>query len=334
MTVAIPANGVRIARAGTSPARNRNDHPTNVERNHRMQTKTQDDLGYPMITEGLDAVRDSIATAGLERHVMDLEIDGYTIVPDVLPADTVAELRADLLSLAAADAGSPVDAVAGTSHRDRTQEVALLFARGGHTMRETVLNPRTLPLIRYLLGESCVLSSLTGYVKGPGKCQLGIHSDTAYVPDPLPPYAQLANVNLLLSDYTAADGCLTMVPGSHRYCYRPREGQGGRECVPVVAPAGSAVVFHGNTWHGAAPRERDGVRLTLSLLYARLYMRVQENYAEAMAAAELDTLPAEMRALVAPELPTGWRSVDDADAMFARRRSNSRLYYRTRGQHA
>lgn len=298
-----------------------------------MEAAPSTDPGYPMISEGLAEVATSITDLGLDRHALELELNGYTVVPDVLSAAQVAELADRLVELAEQDDGRPVDRVTGASHRDRTQEVCLLFGRGGATMRDCVRDRRTLTLIRYLLGAGCVLSSYTGYVKGPGRCALGVHSDTAYVPDPLPPYAQLANVNLLLGDYTPDSGCLTMVPGSHRYCHRPREGVGTREIVPVLAPAGSAVVFHGNTWHSALPRTDEGVRLTLSILYSRLYLRTQENYAEAFTADELAALPDDLRSLVAPELPTGWRSVAEARTVMARRRDRSRTLYQTRAQH-
>lgn len=85
-------------------------------------------------------------------------------------------------------------------------------------------------------------------------------------------------MNYCLTDYAEADGCLTIVPGSHRYCHRPRGGQGADEAIPIQAPAGAAIVFHGNTWHGAKPRCNPGLRMTLSTLYCRMYMRPQEQY--------------------------------------------------------
>lgn len=269
----------------------------------------------------------------LADHAFELDALGYTIVPDVLTREQIESLTQSLVAIASSDEGATVDLIEGETHKDRTQEVTMLFARGNDEMRAAIANPRTLPLIRYLLGTSAVLSSYTGYVKGPGRCDLGVHSDTAYVPDPMPPYAQLANVNLLLTDYTEENGCLTMVPGSHRYSFRPRGGQGSNEQVAIVAPAGSAVVFHGNTWHAAYPRTVSGVRLTLSILYSRIYMRTQEDYRDAFDGDLADRLPESLRALALPDLPTGWTSPDHAKEIVNRRRENGRHYYRTRGQH-
>lgn len=268
----------------------------------------------------------------LERHVYELELNGYTVVQDALPAAFRAELTSALLAAAAEDDGASVDP-GGMGHRDRTQEVVLLLARGGRPFEELVLHPTTLALVTYLLGPSATLSSVTGYVKGRGDTALGVHSDTAYVPDPLPPYAQLANVNYCLTDYTEADGCLTVVPGSHRYGHRPRGGDGGAEAIPVEAAAGAAIVFHGNTWHGARPRTTPGLRLTLSTLFCRMYMRPQEHYEDLLSEEVLGRNPEPFGRLVGREVPTGWRSVADAERIVALRRDRAAMYYRTRAQH-
>jgi ectoine hydroxylase-related dioxygenase (phytanoyl-CoA dioxygenase family) len=291
---------------------------------------------YPALTHGLANLDERVRAAGLERHVLELELYGYTVVPDVLTSDAIATLGETLLRLADED-----DREIGGNHAtgdarwlDRTQEVPLLLTRGGRAYEELVLHERIGVLIDHLLGASHLLSSLTGYVKGMGGgTELGIHSDTAYVPDPLPPYAQLANVNYCLTDYTESAGCLRIVPGSHRYCHRPRSGQGGDEAVPVEAKPGSAIVFHGNTWHGARPRSLPGQRLTVSALYCRQYMRSQERYDLIVDDELLARNPAKLRRLIGAEVPTGWTSAADFERIRLQRRAQSETYYRTRATH-
>lgn len=283
---------------------------------------------FRLIGDHLSDINHLIRTQGLEQHVYELETSGYTIVEGALGPTQRQTLTDVLLEVAGQD-----DAL-GAGHTDRTQEVVLLLSRGGEPFEELVLHPVTLPLLTYLLGASCVVSSMTGYLKGPGDTPLGIHSDTAYVPDPLPPYAQLANVNYCLTDYTEADGCLTIVPGSHRYCHRPRDGQGTRDAVPIEAPAGAAIVFHGNTWHGALPRRNPGLRLTLSALYCRMYMRPQERYSDILNDEVLARNPPRFRELVGCDLPTGWGSTAESRRVFKLRNARAGQYYRTRGLHA
>jgi ectoine hydroxylase-related dioxygenase (phytanoyl-CoA dioxygenase family) len=289
--------------------------------------------GFRFITEHVADIDKEIRQAGLERHAYELDLNGYTVVENALPPDVIETLRQALLSIGEQDDGRPIDPL-GRTHENRTQEVMLLLSRGGHPFEELVLHPVTLPLITYLLGQSCTISSVTGYIKGPGRTALGVHSDAAYVPDPLPPYAQLANVNYCLSDYTVADGCLRVVPGSHRYCHRPRDRQGAMDAEPVEAHAGAAIVFHGNTWHGAYARTSPGLRLTLATLFCRMYMRPQERYDEIIGDEVLDRNPPRFRTLVGKDVPTGWRSVADAERILELRKVHAPAYYRTRSGHA
>ncbi len=48
--------------------------------------------------------------------------------------------------------------------------------------------------------------------------------------------------------------------------------------VPVLAEAGSMVVWHGNTWHGAFNRTAPGIRATFVLVFANRHLRPQEPY--------------------------------------------------------
>ena len=98
--------------------------------------------------------------------------------------------------------------------------------------------------------------------------KLGLHADQG-----LPSELCLnANVNWALTDYTLEDGPLAVVPRSHLYdvpFYSAigKEGElekGVEKAVPVICPKGSMIVFHGKTWHGAFPRQKDGLRLTIA----------------------------------------------------------------------
>jgi ectoine hydroxylase-related dioxygenase (phytanoyl-CoA dioxygenase family) len=159
-----------------------------------------------------------------------------------------------------------------------------------------VLNPKPLALITYLLGQSCLLSSLSSHVKGTGGPGLLLHSDTGNgVPLPFSPYSHVANCNYALVDYTEEKGALAVVPGSHRYFRQPGPAESkldgperNKDVIPIEVPAGTAIVWHGNTWHGSFPRKVPGLRINLSMYFCRQYMQPQENYRE--------HVPAEVRA--------------------------------------
>jgi Glycosyl transferase family 2 len=105
--------------------------------------------------------------------------------------------------------------------------------------------------------------------------------------------------------------------------------------VPIVDDAvGAAIVFHGDTWHGAYSRTSPGLRLTLATLFCRMYMRPQERYDEIIGDQVLDRNPPRFRTLVGKDVPTGWRSVAEAERILELRKMQAPAYYRTRSEHA
>lgn len=46
--------------------------------------------------------------------------------------------------------------------------------------------------------------------------------------------------------------------------------------VPIEAPRGSVLVFNGNLWHGAGARTLPGIRVGMTVYFARMYARPQE----------------------------------------------------------
>jgi ectoine hydroxylase-related dioxygenase (phytanoyl-CoA dioxygenase family) len=107
-----------------------------------------------------------------------------------------------------------------------------------------------------------------------------LHADnTGKLAVPWPEQSTGANVNWILTDYTRDNGCLCVVPGSHTWCRPPDNMSFDSELVmPVEAPAGSAVVWHSNLWHGAFARRAEGQRVMFATLYSRPFMAHEELF--------------------------------------------------------
>ena len=186
-----------------------------------------------------------------------------------------------------------------------------------------MMNPVLLAMNTYLCGYSMILSSMTCFMKGPNKSDLGLHSDT-FLADPWPSHAMLGAATYLLTDFDMESGSTAYLPGSHRLCRRPNPletqlGEGGNPAVvPVEAKAGSLVIWHGNTWHGAFRRRKPGLRVSLNLLMARPYMRTEEDLADRIPDEILDRNSARFAILAHQGLFMGWSSGDDAGRRVAR----------------
>ncbi len=78
------------------------------------------------------------------------------------------------------------------------------------------------------------------------------------------PVSPLVNVGIYLDAATAANGCLVVVPGSHRFPARRLDPLG----LPVVVDAGDVICHANNIFHHSGPVLDDTSRATLYLYYA------------------------------------------------------------------
>ncbi len=246
-----------------------------------MQTKT---LDLPLPVDDLVQVE------------LDLAEFGVGLLTNALSPERLQSLRQGLAAQAHAErqAGK---AFLENGNMDRTtagpnQRVFGLIGKG-QIFRELAVDPRALepasklfgagygvpqPFVRQAELDELLLSSMTANIVGPGSTAMTLHADQAYMPATTP-YPGVVNVIWLLSDFTADNGATLVAPGSHRaenplqYFLEPPV------CVPLVAPAGTAVFLDGRTWHGTGENRTDTNRSAIFAYYCRPFMRQQENYA-------------------------------------------------------
>ncbi len=273
---------------------------------------------------------------GLESNVAELDTFGFTVVPPqrAQTKPLVDGLLRRLTELSAQrNGGIRPDFTTGATHADFLgpggQPLFYLMTEGPE-FEAALMNPVVQELARYLLGDSLVLSSASSTLKGPGKLPFFIHSDQPIHPIP---QALVCNVTYLLSDYNRENGALCFVPGSHRMMRQPLPSEnfdfGGIDprtameegalgdldqmeigeapgIVPITAPAGSLVVWHGNTWHGAFNRTAPGLRVNLVLFFCVPSLRPQEAYREHIPNEVLARNDERFAALMGRNVHFGW----------------------------
>ena len=270
------------------------------------------EIGDWAATKDLNGIYREIRDHGLETNLAELEAFGFTVIPDALSPQLTKELREAILRVSEEREGRHLDPDRETEYRDMKFIPYLLFK--DPVFKQSVMNPGPLALVTYLLGRHCVLSSLGCHLKGPGGAGLLLHSDQANgLPQPFPAASQTANCNYALTDYTEEAGALAMVPGSHRHLRQPTRAEMGLEgerrnpgVVPIEVRAGSAVVWHGATWHGSFPRKVPGLRINLSNFFARPHLMPQERYWEHVPDGFLDGEDPRLARLLGRDLAYGW----------------------------
>ena len=266
-------------------------------------------------TSDLNAVYREIRRLDLERNTAELDNFGFTIVePEkVAPPEFAARLLEAILRIVEDRTGVRPDIKGGSTHTNLPRGTGdehywLLFE--DRVFEQALMNPVGLALATYLLGESCVLSTQTALLKGPGVEPLGLHCDNISIPSPFPPYSQVCNTTWLLTDYSKENGALCFVPGSHRLHRHPTptERLNFELAVPVEAPRGSMVVWGGNQWHGAFPRTAPGLRVGMIFAFHRSYIRPFEPYKEKAPKEILDRNPPRFAKLMGQHLFQGFEA--------------------------
>lgn len=233
--------------------------------------------------EARQRIIDEIRRRNLVERAWELEVDGYTVLSpeEAGTAELAPRVLQASLDLAKRNYGWQPDLDYEGEHQGLISAFGNVQAEigvlgEGRPFEEALLNPVVLSLIRYLLGESCALIHQSLFLKCPGPDHLPLHTDQDQTvgPSPLQLYAQVANANWALTDYTVENGAIAFAPGSHRLCRAPTRHEATDLSLfkPVEAKAGSVTVWHGNTWHGAFRRSRPGIRATLVEYFGRQHL--------------------------------------------------------------
>jgi ectoine hydroxylase-related dioxygenase (phytanoyl-CoA dioxygenase family) len=235
----------------------------------------------------MDGSRSSIA-----RHASEILAQGYTIVRDVLSPDEVATAR-DLLT-------SIFERESSIGHQrgwhTKQHKVSYMLVQKHEFFRNLPLNPRVLPLMRKVLGENCILSSFNGLTMSPGGEAQALHLDQH---DHVP--GLVININALhtLDDFTKANGCTRVVPGSHNRAPgtkidREREE---RDAIYLEAPAGSLIAFNGGLIHAGSANRTERMRRCVHAYFTRPWCRPQWDLPRSLSPDVIATLSEDQKKL-------------------------------------
>ena len=120
---------------------------------------------------------DQLSRLQLERNALELEVNGYTVIEDALDPDLTKRGLEATLETFKDRTGNKPDVTTGEGFDGFSVSRYMLFrdpAFEGILMAEKVL-----ALVDYLIGDDCILSTLTGHMRGQGG---GETLPTGYLP--------------------------------------------------------------------------------------------------------------------------------------------------------
>lgn len=265
---------------------------------------------------------DRIASHGLERNVLELQLRGYTVVPALLSPEAVRGLRESVLRAAALDASDGRKRF-GFGPNTRVLYNAVSAVPG---LPALLLHPTLMTLLTYLLGDGYTANLITASIFEQGCLAGPVHSDNEFHPEPFPSRASVATGIWICDEFTPENGATHVVPRSHLLCRHPRPGEGEAEAIPIVAPPGSLILWNGATWHASGARTAPGNRVVLHTSFCRMHIRSLMSFAD-VPRTLLDQHPPELARMLGYDSALGFGATGpDAKAMArAKTRVNSQL---------
>jgi hypothetical protein len=202
-----------------------------------------------------------------ERHRLDTE--GFLVLSDFMGEGLLAALRQRIAELFAAEgerAGAEFKPEPGC------RRLANL-ADKGEVFREIIALPRVLQYVGHVLGPQLKLSSLNARSIPPhGAGAQPLHADMSAVPDEKGYW--VCNTVWMLDDFTAENGALRAVPGSHRLRQLPQQALADPlaphpDQVLITGSAGTVVVLNAHLWHAGTANRSAAPRTAVHGFYCR-----------------------------------------------------------------
>ncbi len=202
---------------------------------------------------------------------------GYLVIPGLVNAPAVTTLRDEVLAVLEANGMSRAQMDQATDTADKLRQNPQYLA--GSALDELINGTNMLAIVSQLVGGRAVrYLPFTALKAGGGGGQFHFHQDNNYTQHD--PALGSINVWVALVDMTPENGCLQMVPESHRAGVLDwvNAGDGDthrkvaidpKEFLPLRMNAGDAVAFTRLTVHGSGPNNTDRARVAYALQYHR-----------------------------------------------------------------
>ena len=211
------------------------------------------------------------------------EEQGYLVVPNALSETELEELRAEALSVCRGERGEVVGVVPSSPGESEEETLRrYLCIHFPHKISETMFKylgtPNMVDVLTEIVGPNikCMQSML--FIKATGKPGQAWHQDEDFIPTR---DNSLVGGWVAMDDATIENGCLWVIPGSHRHgvLWPMEQQQDARfdcsdestgfpysddDAIPVEVKAGSIVFFNGYLLHRSFPnRAQSGYRRVL-----------------------------------------------------------------------
>ena len=203
--------------------------------------------------------------------------DGYVVLPGALSSSEVSELIAEAVAICRGDRGA-IEGIQPAPPGESDEAAMRRYAavhfphKVSPVLRAVFDHPVVVQALTQVIGPNVKAMQSMLFMKAEGKAGQAWHQDEYFIPTR---DRSLTAAWIALDDAAVDNGCLWVLPGSHRpgVLYPDREHDDPRfdcaieaydfpyddaDAVPVEIEAGSVLLFNGYLLHRSLPNTRPG----------------------------------------------------------------------------
>jgi ectoine hydroxylase-related dioxygenase (phytanoyl-CoA dioxygenase family) len=201
-----------------------------------------------------------------DAHLEELAIRGFTVIPDVVPANELAELRKAL------------DAIYEIQKREPAGEFTLEDIQEENQVRaplcydekfvEVARHPRIVDIVRRVLGNYFLIQLQIGIINAPKteNRQSIWHRDLLYH-DYVSSRPLALSAMLCVDEFNTQTGGTMMIPHTHKVERMPSQEYIAKHAVAIDAKAGSFFIQDSMCFHQAGYNSSDNIRRGINTIY-------------------------------------------------------------------
>ena len=208
----------------------------------------------------------------MEDLLLRLNLDGWCVLDNIIPADKVAAIRKSIVATTA-------------KHRNPHAPAHIGHVSGiinyNQSFAPYLANERLMTVLKGALGAHVRISMTSGTINEPGNERGDWHADWPFnqrnagsLPAPYPNIVAHITTIWMLAPFTAESGGTLLVSGSHRMNNNPTGNNGVDPSAPypteinATGEAGSVLVMDSRLWHATAPNTTSDPRVAIVIRYA------------------------------------------------------------------
>jgi len=222
-----------------------------------------------------------------------LREDGWTLLPSVLDPECLERLRGELDAAYVAQRELQLRNGVG----EGTSGILHHLPCAGGAFLDLLERDHGQAVLEAYFDGPYILNTYGGVLNLPGDASYvgRVHRDQRTFSGELHLMAQLL---VMLDDFTEENGATFFLSGSHRLRDRPDDDLFFRDAERAVGAAGSIVMFDSNLWHAAGANRSDRARRALTLAFTRPFIKQQLDYPRALGYERGDALSPPLRQLL------------------------------------